>query len=106
MERELCFICCKPTPLFSFKYCTCKMSICEPCLTTWNTHTMPNLLCPVCRNCYGQVRPIFFSVLTHRILYYNQRHFIEQTTCLVVSTGLVIFVIGLYATLKIFTILS
>jgi len=40
------------------------MNICVDCLTVWNRHTYPNLVCPVCRTVYAHaghlvlVRPV------------------------------------------------
>jgi len=71
MKSDACFICCQIVSLTDFNYCTCKMSICGPCLVTWNTYTDPRLLCPVCRNCYGINRPILFHAQAHWILFYG-----------------------------------
>jgi hypothetical protein len=72
------------------------MNICEPCLTTWNQHTDPKLLCPVCRNCYGINPQLPFSELTHRIIYYNQYNAIGHVTFIVFVIGLILFIITLY----------
>ena len=72
------------------------MNICEPCLITWNQHTDPKLLCPVCRQCYGINAPAHFSELTHRIIYYNHYNAIGQFTFIVFLIGLILFIITLY----------
>jgi len=76
------------------------MNVCEPCLTTWNQHTDPKLLCPVCRSCYGINRPILFSELTHRILYYNQYNAIGQVAIFVIGTGIILFIVSAYIIMK------
>jgi hypothetical protein len=72
------------------------MNVCEPCLRTWNWHTDPRLLCPVCRQCYGMNTPVHFSELTHRIMYYNHYNTIGRVTFIFFVIGLILFVITLY----------
>ena len=100
MKTEPCFICCLSVPLTEFRYCTCKMNVCEPCLRTWNWHTDPRLLCPVCRQCYGMNAPVHFSELTHRIMYYNHYNTIGRVTFIFFVIGLILFVITLYMLLN------
>jgi len=76
------------------------MSVCEPCLTRWNEQTDPRLLCPVCRSCYGINRPILFSELTHRIIYYHPHTAIGQFAGIVIVIGITLFTISLYLVLK------
>ena len=76
------------------------MSVCEPCLTRWNEQTDPRLLCPVCRSCYGINRPILFSELTHRIIYYNQYNAISRFALVVITIGLTLFFFSISAVLN------
>jgi len=100
MKEEPCFICCHEVPLTEFKYCTCKMNVCGQCLITWNEHTDPRLLCPVCRTCYGIKQQIFFSELTHRIIYYNQLNAIKRFIVFIIVIGMLILLGGLYTIFK------
>jgi hypothetical protein len=72
------------------------MNVCEPCLRTWNYHTDPRLLCPICRQCYGINPPLSFSEQTRRIIYYNQYNAIGPFTYIVFALGLILFIITLY----------